>query len=183
MNNTEEMDVQTKKRSQKGPLDSLFTSLGKTGEGRLIKQSGGLFSDIEKTALKIAVDLACELTEKFEELDTMNRNFREGLRRCVKNALVVVSKREEDCVVIPNTMPGFTAMVFKKRAFGGASEEASSGLEDLARSQAASLMVQAYLKRKGDARVLAVEGEDVLFIFFPVEDTKKNLMEAGMWFV
>ena len=52
--------------------------------------------------------------------------------------------------------------------------------ENTTESEAASVLAKQYFQRTKH-RVVTVESEDALFVFFPVADLKKNLKEMGFY--
>jgi hypothetical protein len=52
---------------------------------------------------------------------------------------------------------------------------------DSPEGEAAGVVIGRFVDRTGN-RVLVIEGDDALFVFFPVADLRKNLREMGFYY-
>jgi hypothetical protein len=137
--------------------------------------------DIASASSILASDVAIALAEDIDELST-HSEFRQGLQRVIHRILLVVARHQERISFFNEAIPGFTLMVFKKEPIT-TSSSVQDQTDDLSGEMtAASVLIAQFFKRTG-ARVLAVEGVDVVCVFFPTSDVKRNLREMGFFLV
>lgn len=82
----------------------------------LISKKTGLttFKDTSKVISLISVDLSHYLSEEIEELNVSSYLFRDGLNNALSFVFNSLQSKKENILVYPDTIPGFTVMVFKK---------------------------------------------------------------------
>lgn len=141
----------------------------------------------ERALARLVSDVSSALAEAVDELRTYDTEFRTGLDRAWRYVLQRAAAQSEPVLFFNEAIPGFTLMMFKKDAGGvlssgweGGSETDTSPPCDTPEAAAAGAVIDQFVGRTG-ARVMVVEGDDVLFVFFPVTDLKKNLKEMGFY--
>lgn len=144
--------------------------------------------DFDKAATLLGQDVSTALGEHIDELSTYHHEFRVGMVRIFMRVLRMARDRQEQVLLFNEAVPGFTLMLFKKDASPESwkedakelpseeAMEAESGPEIAAAGQ----VIAQFVHRTGD-RVLTVESDDALFVFFPASDVKKNLKEMGFY--
>lgn len=139
-------------------------------------------TDLDIVASRVAVEVTFALSEQIEELNVYSSDFRMSLHRLARWILVSLFEQEESCVVVPDAIPGFTAMGFKRPAFdlkGTRKDVAPPSIEtSTVERQAATLIMERFLE-KAKAQVVVVECKDLLLVLFPVPDLKNNLRKLG----
>lgn len=142
------------------------------------------FGNIEKTAYELALDVATFLGEQIEELNIHSHIFRSGIEKSFARVLVAMQKREQSVLIFPDSIPGFTLMSFKKDSYNQSElsdiEIKRDPVQELKEAKTMDLVVSNYFM-KSKQKVLVIESEDIIFGLFPVEDTKKNLKELGIF--
>ncbi len=160
-------------------------------KGTLKRRKLKSFEDLMRSSEQISVDVGIALGEYVDDLDTTNHEFKRGLYRVFLRVLTIARQKSEKVVVFHEAIPGFTMMLFKKEPLDDWAEQIpskaieddlSAPTPDSPEGEAASMMINQFFKRTGN-RVLMVETEDSLILFFPVQDVKKNLREMGFYFV
>lgn len=140
-------------------------------------------TDLDIVASRIAVEVTFALSEQIEDLNVYSSNFRMSLHKLARWILVSLFERTERCVVVPDAIPGFTAMGFKRAAFdlnGRPVELSPPSIESgSVERQAATLIMERFLE-KAKAQVVVVECKDLLLVLFPVPDLKNNLRKLGL---
>lgn len=139
-------------------------------------------TDLDIVASRIAVEITFALSEEIEELNVYSSAFRMGLHRVARWILVTLFNSEDRCVVVPDAIPGYTAMGFKRDSFALSGRKIddsapSIGVETVER-QAATMIVDNFLG-KSKAQVVVVECRDLLLVLFPVPDIRSNLKKLG----
>lgn len=145
--------------------------------------------DIEPAAAALSQDVSSLLSEKIDELSTYHHDFRVGMNRVFLRVLRMACARAEQVVLFNEAVPGFTLMLFKKDpsrwaadAPASASKKAEAEAEESGPEiAAAGQVITQFVRRTGD-RVLTVESDDALFVFFPTSDVKRNLKEMGFYY-
>ena len=141
-------------------------------------------SDLDIVASRIAVEVTFALSEQVEELNVYSSAFRMSVHRLARWILVSLLESQERCVVVPDGLPGFTAMGFKRPQFdltGRKLEHEAPSLErGSVEREAASMIMQNFLD-KSQAQVVVVECRDALLALFPVADTRANLKKLGFF--
>lgn len=142
-------------------------------------------TDIDIVASRIAVEVTFALSEEIAELNVYSSNFRMGLHKLARWILVSLFKSSDHCVIVPDAIPGYTAMGFKRAGFnlkGARIDLAPPSLgESYVERQAATLIMESFLE-KTKAQVVVVECRDLLLILFPVPDMRSNLKKIGFLF-
>ncbi len=150
---------------------------------------------VRERAVQIMVsDISRVLGEAIDELCTYSTEFRVALTKAVLHVLRRSMTRQESVLIFNEAIPGHTVMLFKKGPssveWQASSTPASSGpdssqageapLEDTPEAAAAGIVIDQFVRRT-QHRVLVAEGDDALFVFFPVQDLRKNLRELGFY--
>ncbi len=142
------------------------------------------FQEIEASAQQLSQDVSSLLSEKVDELSTYHHDFRVGMNRVFLRVLRLAGAQKEQVVLFNEAVPGFTLMLFKKNPEEWKSSEALEKEDDRESGPeiaAAGQVITQFVRRTGD-RVLTVESDDALFVFFPTSDVKKNLKEMGFYY-
>lgn len=164
------------------------------------------WADVTSAAITLGSDVASALASELDELCTHHHEFRNGIQRAFMRVLTGAKKRAERVVVFDEAVPGFTFMLFKKDPTapcwappegayaidealrkGKTSRRQKAALqpapviEQSVESVAASRLIAQFFDRTAN-RVLSVETDDAVFLFFPVSDLRKNLREMGFYF-
>lgn len=149
--------------------------------------------DIEHLARKIAVEVSFSLADRVEELNVYNHEFRASLQRVITFTLISMYARKERCLVIPDAIPGFTLMAFKKetgpiatgavkaRSAASAAAALVEGPSSGPESKAAAMIIGKFIEASA-GQVLVIECPDALFSLFPVADLKNNLRMLGFYY-
>lgn len=161
------------------------------GDGQYKSYDNWAAVDLEMAAHKIAVDVAFFLAEEIDELNTMRREFRSGLEFAIKWTLGRILKQTERCLVIPDGIPGFTLLAFKKPSVdvllnpdvktSWIGSKPQSAAEYSVEAQAVSLIVGKFLDKRS-SKILAIETNDILFTLFAMDDMRRNLREMGLYY-
>jgi len=171
-----------------------WRSLSESGQAFYRRSETTLGADLDYAASKLAVDVAFALSEELEDFDGFDPTFRRGLQRAARRALLWVFRSEKKVVVLPDALPGYTILAFKKdprakapsaRAAAKAAGDSIDGqgiAQESLEGQAAASIVAEYMKTRNDSRVMAIESADAIFALFPTSDTRRNLREMGFWF-
>lgn len=143
--------------------------------------------DMEVLASRIAVEVTFALSDQVEELAVCNSEFRMGLHRVARWTLTTLFRRAERCVVVPDAVPGYTVMAFKKPARAELAPAAQASGEqpealapESAEASATALIIERFLG-KANHQILVIEAPDVLLTLFPVPDLRKNLKDLGFY--
>ena len=144
-----------------------------------------LGKDVSGAAANLAHDVSTALAAHVDDLSTYNHDFRVGMTRVFTRVLRLAQERKERVALFNEAVPGFTLLLFKKDPSSWAGEEGSDVEETTAPAApeltAAGQVIAQFVQRTGD-RVLTVETNDALFVFFPASDVKKNLKEMGFYY-
>ncbi len=146
--------------------------------------------NFEFVAHKLAVEISFVLAEKVDELAVMRSSFRLSLESACQRTLRSIFRREERCVVVPDALPGFTLMGFKREggllAANGKGKAGNGKASEPARlspeSHAAALIIGEFFE-KTEEQVLVIDCPDALLVLFPVSDLRKNLKQLGFYHV
>lgn len=142
-------------------------------------------TDIDIVASRIAVEVTFALSEEISELNVYSSSFRMGLHRLARWILVSLFESTERCVVVPDAIPGYTAMGFKRDGFelkGVKGEQYVPGLgNETVERQAATMIMERFLGST-KTQVVVVECRDLLLILFPVSDMRSNMKKLGYIF-
>lgn len=139
--------------------------------------------DMEVLASRIAVEVTFALADQVDELAVCNSEFRMGLHRVARWTLTTLFRRAERCVVVPDAIPGYTVMAFKKPTALSARSNGETGealAQEGAEASATALIVERFLA-KANHQILVIEAPDVLLTLFPVADLRKNLRDLGFY--
>ncbi len=140
--------------------------------------------EVDQAATLLSQDVSSLLSERVDELSTYHHDFRVGINRVFLRVLRMARERSEQVVLFNEAVPGFTLMLFKKDPASWTATEPTSeavAAESGPEIAAAGQVISQFVRRTGD-RVLTVESDDALFVFFPTSDVKKNLKEMGFYF-
>lgn len=148
--------------------------------------STSAYHDMEVLASRIAVEVTFALADQVEELAVCNSEFRMGLHRVARWTLTTLFRRTERCVVVPDAIPGYTMMAFKKPSGLSITTKptTSSSTEtldqDSVEARATARIIESFLG-KANHQILVIEASDVLMTLFPVPDLRKNLKDLGFY--
>lgn len=153
----------------------------------LIKKQNSFSSldDIQKTAYYLSNDIAIFLGEMLEELNFSSYIFRTGLERSLVRVLNSLVKRVQPVTLYPDSIPGFSLMVFRK-SIKQSDEDVKkahvprSPVEELKEVSVIETVIGRYFD-KNKQQVLVIENDDMIFALFPVADTKKNLKALELY--
>lgn len=153
-------------------------------EETFIKKENKLntFEDLHKTAATLAYDIASFLAEEIEELNVYSHLFKSGLERNLIRVLSSLYKQEEPVVIYPDSIPGFTMMVFKKTTPAEAPKTVKTKKTPIEKKE--TQVIDSVINRffaKNQQKVMLIENDDILFALFPVADTRKNLKEMELY--
>lgn len=154
------------------------------------EKAKNFLDNVDEVSQWMASAVAATLGSQLEELNTGPSEFRSSLQRCCRRVLVASAGRTERVIFFHEAIPGFTVLAVKKDGWGegatapakprtGKTKEATQANEQ-ERNEAIQAIIGSYVNRTGN-RVLAIEGADVVLVFFPVADLRKNLEEMGFW--
>lgn len=141
-------------------------------------------TDLDIVASRIAVEVTFALSEQVEELNVYSSAFRMSIHRLARWILVSLLESPDRCVVVPDGLPGFTAMGFKRAAFdldGAKVDLAPPSLERGSVEREAATMIMQNFMGRANAQVVVVECRDALLALFPVADTRANLKKLGFF--
>lgn len=148
------------------------------------KKMNRSFEDLEKTALSLSSDITLALTMEIDELPTHKMEFRSKMQNTFMHILKTATTRDEQVIFFNDAVPGFTLMLFKKKpideVYDTPIEWDINSEEDSPEAYAASVLAEQFFKST-KTKVISIESEDSLFVFFPVSDLKKNLKEMGFY--
>lgn len=174
--------VSSKKASQKdeGAETSLLELVEQ--EKALYQSVKGLAQeDLETLCSKIAVETSFALSEQIEELNVYGAAFRLGLHRVARWVITHLLKQKERCVVVPDALPGFTAMGFKRAPVELRGEVSAPALSwNTPEAQAAALIIDNFRVRS-QQQIIVIETPDLLLLLFPVENLRDNLKKLGFY--
>lgn len=72
------------------------------------------FENLSTTIYILAKDISIFLGEEIEELNVSSHVFRSGMERSLSRIMNALVKQSQPVVIFPDSVPGFTLMVFKK---------------------------------------------------------------------
>ena len=142
------------------------------------------FSDLMITAQQLSLEISLFLNKEIEDLNISSHVFKSGLERYIHRVLNSLVKNEQQIMIFPESIPGFTLMVYKKIEIV-CSEKTTikkkrNPSEELQQASAIDNVVSHFFD-KNKQQVLIIENNDILFALFPVKDTKKNLKDMGLY--
>lgn len=136
-------------------------------------------TDIKKMSSAISLDISNYLSEDIEELNVYSYEFKSGLERCVSRVLTSLYKQKEKIVLFPESIPGFTLVIFKKII---PTDVINSSIELNSINELPVLKkVMDNFFKKNKQKVLIIDTNDILLALFPIGDTRKNLKEMEMY--
>ena len=144
------------------------------------------FADLAETTKMLSSDISKFLSDELDELNISSYLFRNGMDRCLGRMLTALIRNTHPVVIFPDSVPGFTMMVFKKPHFVNNRNETPAvkpkrnPVEELNQSQAIDSVVGKFFD-KNKQKVLIIENKDIIFALFPVADTKKNLKDMDLY--
>lgn len=155
-----------------------------TNESVHKKKMSRSFDDLEKTALSLSSDITLALSMEIEDLPSHKMEFRAKMQSTFMHILNTATLREEQVIFFSDAVPGFALMLFKKKpmdeVFDTPIEWDIYSDEDSPEAHAASVLAEEFCKNT-KTKVISIESEDSLFVFFPVLELKKNLKEMGFY--
>lgn len=141
-------------------------------------------NDLQKLIQQISTELSNYLAEEIEELNVSSYLFRDGLNRALSFVIESALEKKESILVYPESIPGFTLMMFKKNPViklkSELKVESVNNIKELSEQNAMNTVLSNFMA-KNDNRVLVIENDDIVFALFPVSDTKKNLKELDLY--
>lgn len=157
----------------------------------IIKKQNSIssFENIEKTSEYLSRDISIFLGEEIEELNISSYMFRSGMERSMNRVLNALMKQEQQIVIFPDSIPGFTMMTVKKYKNSMINQENEStkekikkltSVEKKAEERALNHVMDNFFQ-KNKQKVLFIENSDIIFVLFPVGDTRKNLKEMELY--
>ena len=154
-------------------------------EENIIKKKSEIksFADLNKTASFLAHDISSFLSEEIDELNVYSYIFRSGMERCLMRMLHSLEKQTQPVVIFPDSIPGFTIMVFKKSIETVEIEspkEKRNPVEEVKEMQVLDNVINRFFNKNQD-KVILLETEDILFALFPVADTRKTLKAMELY--
>lgn len=153
-------------------------------DGLLKKQNSfSSLDDIQKTSYYLANDIAIFLGEQLEELNVSSYVFRTGIERALIRVLNSLVQKVQPVVLYPDSIPGFSLMVFRKSKSGEDVKESHvprSPVDELKELSVMETVIGRYFE-KNQQKVLVIENDDMIFALFPVSDTKKNLKSLELY--
>lgn len=157
----------------------------KTDENIIKKKSEiKSLADISKTAAFLAHDISNFLSEEIDELNVYSYTFRTGMERCLNRVLTSLEKQLQPVVIFPDSIPGFTMMVFRKAVQVNVEielpKEKRNPVEEVKELQVLDNVISRFFN-KNQQKVILLETDDMLFSLFPVADTRKNLKEMELY--
>ena len=173
-------------RSSPAPGGACAPAAWESAQGLHRRRYARALEEIDALAGFIAQDIAGVLAEHVDELSTSHREFRVSMLRVVTRVLRTARSRPQAVLVFNEVIPGFTVMLFKKDSAAAAwaplmaPENAAPSHSAAPELAAAGAVIAQFVHRTG-SRVLTVEADDALFVFFPASDVKKNLKEMGFY--
>lgn len=161
----------------------------KMNSKNLIKKAHTLktFEDINSTAEKIADDLSLFLKKDIDELNVYSHVFKAGMHRYVARVLNALFKNPKPVAIFPDSIPGFTLIVFKKNpnapiTEGRKEKEKRNPVQEVKQSEAVEgVMEKFFTQTQNKQKVLVIENEDMIFGLFPVADTRQNLKAMDLY--
>lgn len=171
---------------------SNFMSLGERRRSKQSQVAGGLdqpvikhatkaLQEIERTATILSRDISSALHEEIEDLAIHSSSFRQAINRVFLKMLRIGSQKTEKVVIFHEAIPGFMLMLFKKVEVSPLKvEKESEEVERGPELAAAGMVVNKFIERTG-GRVITIETDDAVFVFFPSADIKKNVREMGFY--
>ncbi|NCP98599.1 hypothetical protein GW796_11300 [archaeon] len=151
----------------------------------LIKKQNNFstFMDVDKTISALASDISIFLSDELDELNVSSHIFRNGMVRSLSRVINSLMKQEKTIVIFPDSIPGFTLMIFRKVEIplnvSSATVERNP-ITEVKEYQVLDGVISRFFN-KNNQKVLLIENSDIIFALFPVADTKKNLKEMEMY--
>jgi len=141
------------------------------------------FENLNKTVSFLANDISVFLGEELEELNISSYVFRNSIERALSKVLNSLIKQEQPIVIFPDSIPGFTLMVFKKVILNKNVDPINIKRNPTKEIEEAKILdsVISRFFSKNHQKVLVIENSDIIFALFPVADTRKNLKELGLY--
>ncbi len=141
------------------------------------------FEDMQKTASMLSNDISIFLGEEIEELNVSAYNFRVGMERSISRVMNSIVKQKETILIYPDSIPGFTLMVFKKKLSSINVNPINVERNPVKEMNEAKILdgVISRFFSKNQQKVLIIENNDIIFALFPVADTRKNLKDLELY--
>lgn len=138
--------------------------------------------DIETMANRISVEVAFTLTERFESIDVTQYKVRRGIHLMAIRLIDALIKTQDRCTVIPNGIPGFTVVGFKRKNVKWMTKD-QIDFHEMENNEgvAAAIMINEYLKENEEEQhIVVIESPDLLMILFSVNESEGNLKKLGL---
>ncbi len=148
------------------------------------KSKISFFEDLSASAKEISQSTSIFLGEEIEELNVSDFTFRSGMERAMHRMLSAIVKKQQKCLIFPDTIPGFTVMSFVKIEFNR--EECKipalkrNPIEEPKELGVLNSIIDNYFS-KNQQKVLLIESTELLLAMFPVADTRRNLKELDFY--
>lgn len=177
-NKAEKMNKETDKNNENNqtPVNQL-----NIGQNLIEKRNKyNTFEDLSYTAMSISNDVCNALALEVEDLNVRSSVFRQGMERSFIRVLNALYKKQEQFVIFPEAIPGYTLLTFKKQNrdvyFVELKREPSAELKEFT-------IVNSVLNNffKKNQQILLIENKDIIFAMFPVSDIKKNLKDLDLY--
>lgn len=141
------------------------------------------FDNIDKTAYHLSHEISKYLSDEIEELNVYSHIFRNGMEKCFNKVLHTLQKQPQSVFIFPDSIPGFTMMVFKKIVIKKLNSEVETYnqksfiINDL---NFLEPVINRFFE-KNHQKILLIENNDLLFAMFPISDAKKYLKEMDLY--
>lgn len=155
-------------------------------EQKIIKRNNSIrtVEEITETANQMAKDLSGYLKEDIEELNISSHLFRSGMERYIFRVLNALFKNPKPIAIFPDSVPGFTLIVFKKNPEMNVQDitkkEKRNPVEEMKQSEAVEDVMGRFFNQNKQ-KVIVIENDDMIFGLFPVADTRQNLKSMDLY--
>lgn len=150
------------------------------------RRSRKFLDSVDDISKWMSIEMLVFLSESVDEINNTETELRLGLQKYCRRLLSSIARKTEQVIFFHEALPGFTVLAVKKDGWfiGGDDEKENLGSDELnlddERDDAIKSIVDTYVERTGN-RVVAIDGEDLTLVLFPVSDLKQNLLEMGFW--
>ena len=131
---------------------------------------------------QLSQEIAKYLSAEMDELNVYSHIFRSGLEKCFSKVFQVLIKQPHKVHIFPDTIPGFTLMVFRKTINTIECKPVDLKQKPLSDRELNALepIIDKFFE-KNQQKILLVDTNDLLFAMFPITDTKKYLKEMELY--
>ena len=173
--------VNKKRGNQIKNNDCLLTS----EQADFHKRTKRFLESVDDISKWMSIEMLSFLSEEIDNISDTENDLRISLQKYCRRLLSSIAKKTERVIFFHEALPGFTVLAVKKDGWFidgdlASSKNKSSNSFDKDRDEAIKAIVDTYIKRTGN-KVVAIDGDDVTLILFPVSDLKQNLLEMGFW--